>query len=117
MPNVPWTTLLNHFPTVLRAVDSLMETSRRNAAARDTAPALEALHHRVTALEDEQRAAAAVLKQLAEDASGLAQQVNTLTVASDAATATLRRLLLVANIAAVLALAACIGVILLWARG
>jgi len=117
MPNVPWTTLLNHFPTVLRAVDTLMETSRRNAAARDTAPVLDALNHRVTAIEEQQRAAAGVLKQIAEDASGLAQQVNTITVATETAAAALRRALVVAIIAAVLALAACIGVVVLWARG
>jgi hypothetical protein len=110
MPRVPWTSVLTQLPLLLRAVDGLIDSSARNNAVRETASAVEALHVRLGAVEDQQRASADLLKQLAES-------VNAVAVTADATARLLRRTLIVAWVGAGVALLALILVVVLWARG
>jgi hypothetical protein len=110
MPNLPWNLLLNQLPTVMRAVDTLIDTTQRRNAERDTTPKLESLAGRATALEDQQRVSADLLKQLAE-------HIGAVEMAAAGLSAQLRRVLIVASIATVLSLIGIVIGVLLWARG
>jgi multidrug resistance efflux pump len=114
MPNVPWNLLLNQLPTMMRAVDTLIETTSRRNAARDTGPAIESLQRRVAALEDEQRMSAELLKQLTEHIGAVEAAAQ---AAADTAAATLRRAMIVAAVAGVIAVVAVIIGVMSWVRG
>lgn len=110
MPKVPWSTLLSQLPLVMRAVDTLVDTVAIKNAARSAAPAIESLQARVTALEEQQRASADLLKQLAE-------HVNTVAVAAQETSAMLRRTLIMASVGSGLALVAFVMALWLLLRG
>jgi hypothetical protein len=110
MPKVPWNLLLNQLPTLLRAVDTLIDTTAKRNAVRDTAPALETLHKRMAAAEEQQQLSADLLKQLAEN-------INTVAQGAEESAATLRRMEIVTWTALGLALLACVIAIVAWVRG
>jgi hypothetical protein len=109
MPNLPWGFLLGQLPTVMRAVDALVDTTVRRNAARDTAPVLESLQNRVAHLEEQQRLSADLLKQLTEHVSAIA-------VAAEESSRLLRRAFLLAAIAAGLAVIALVIGVVAWIR-
>ncbi len=109
MPKLPWNLLLTQLPTVMRAVDTLIETTQRRNAARDSAPVIDALQQRVADIEEQQRASAELLKQLTEHVEAVA-------VASEASSRLLRQVLAVAIVAVVLALVACVIGVVVWVR-
>jgi len=110
MPNLPWNLLLNQLPTVMRAVDTLIETTSRRNAERDTLPKLDSLAARVSALEDQQRQSADLLKQLAE-------HIAAVETAADGLSTQLRRVFMVASVAGVLSLIGIVIGVLAWVRG
>ena len=110
MPNLPWNLLLNQLPTVMRAVDTLIDTTSRRNAERDTMPRLESLATRAAALEDQQRASADLLKQLAE-------HIAAVETAADGLSTQLRRVFIVASVAGVLSLIGIVIGVLAWVRG
>jgi hypothetical protein len=110
MPKLPWTVILSQLPTLMRAVDTFAESTARKNAERDTRPAIESLHKRIASLEDQQRASADLLKQLAE-------HVNTLAGAVQASSLALRRATVVGGVAAAVSLIALVLAIILWVRG
>jgi hypothetical protein len=109
MPKVPWNLLLHQLPTLMRAVDTLIDTTARRNAARDTAPVLETLHKRVAAMEEQQQLSADLLRQLAEN-------INTVAQGAEESARTLRRVEIVGWTALGLALLACLLAIVLWVR-
>jgi len=109
MPRVPWSSVLSQLPLLVRAVDGLIDSTVRTNAVRETASAVEGLHARLGAVEEQQRASADLLKQLAES-------VNAVAVTADATSRLLRRTLIVACVGAGVAVLALILVILLWVR-
>jgi len=109
MPGVPWTTVLNQLPLLLRAVDGLIDSTVRTNAVRQTASAVEELQVRLATAEEQQRASADLLKQLAES-------INAVAVAADGTSRLLRRTLVVASIAAGVAILALILAVVLWLR-
>jgi hypothetical protein len=110
MPTLPWGFLLGHLPTMVRAVDTLIDSTARRHAARETAPVLESLHQRVAQLEDQQRASAELLTQMAE-------RVNALAVAVDESSRLLRRATILAGVAVGLAALAVVLGAMAWIRG
>ncbi|HEX6007441.1 MAG TPA: hypothetical protein VFY80_05730 [Burkholderiales bacterium] len=69
---LPWGTILSQAPTVVDAANRLLSQTRRRPS--DEAPSgLDALHERIEALEEHDKADAAVMKQLAEEVAVLAQ--------------------------------------------
>ena len=110
MPKLPWNLILNQLPTLVRAVDTLIDSTSRRNAARDTVPALENLAQRLTAAEDEQRMSAGLLKQVAENVTAVA-------LAAEASAATVRRVQVIASAALVLALIAAVLAIVALVRG
>jgi hypothetical protein len=109
MPKVPWNLLLHQLPTLMRAVDTLIDTTARRNAARDTAPVLETLQKRVAAMEEQQQLSADLLRQLAEN-------INTVAQGAEESARTLRRVEIVGWTALGLALLACLLAIVLWVR-
>jgi len=109
-PRLPWGTVLSQLPLLLRAVDGLIDSTARSNAVRETVTAVEAAQVRLAAAEEQQRASAALLKQLAES-------VNAVAVTADATSRLLRRTLIVASVGAGVATLALILVIILWVRG
>ena len=110
MPRVPWSSVLSQLPLLVRAVDGLIDSTVRTNAVRETASAVEGLHARLVAVEEQQRASADLLKQLAES-------VNAVAVTADATSRLLRRTLIVASVGAGVAVLALILVVILWVRG
>jgi hypothetical protein len=110
MPRVPWTTVLNQLPLLVRAVDGLIDSTVRSNAVRETASAVELLQARLVAVEEQQRASADLLKQLAESVNAVAET-------ADATSRLLRRTLIVASVGAGVAILALILVVILWVRG
>jgi len=110
MPNVPWNLLLNHLPTLMRAADTLIDTTAKRNAARDTAPVLETLHKRLAAAEEQQQLSADLVKQLAEN-------INTVAQGAEESARMLRRVEMIAWTALGLALLACVIAIVAWVRG
>jgi hypothetical protein len=110
LPKIPWTTVVNQLPFLLRAVDGLIDSTVRSNAVRETATAVEGLQVRLSAVEEQQRTTADLLKQLAESVSAVA-------VAADGASRLLRRTLIVASIGAAVAILALVLVMVLWLRG
>lgn len=110
MPRVPWSSVLSQLPLLVRAVDGLIDSTVRTNAVRETASAVEGLHARLVAAEEQQRASADLLKQLAES-------VNAVAVTADATSRLLRRTLIVACAGAGVAVLALILVVILWVRG
>jgi len=110
MPNVPWSFLLTQLPTVMRAVDTLIETTARRNVMRDTGPLIESLEQRVAALEEQQRVSADLLKQVTEHVSAIA-------VAAEESSRQLRRLQNTVYAAGAVALVALVLGIVLWVRG
>jgi hypothetical protein len=110
MPNLPWNLLLNQLPTVMRAVDTLIDTTQRRNVERDTMPKLESLASRAASLEDQQRASAELLKQLTE-------HIGAVETAAAGLSAQLRRVLIVASIATVLSVIGIVIGVIAWVRG
>ncbi|HET7598087.1 MAG TPA: hypothetical protein VFK15_14230 [Burkholderiales bacterium] len=97
---LPWGTILSNAPTVVDAANRLLSQTRRRSDAGDGPPgALESLQARIAALEEHDRADAAVLKQLAEEVAALAR-------ASEVIALRMRLVLLLSLIALVAAVAA-----------
>lgn len=70
---LPWGTILSQAPTVVDAANRLLSQTRRRPPPSGSTGQLDALLQRIEALEEHDRADAAVLKQLAEEAAALAR--------------------------------------------
>lgn len=94
-----WTTILKQAPALIAAADALLVRTRQASAPGSAAGDLQALRQRVAEIEGQQRAQADLDKQLAD-------QINALVAAAQAAAATARQALLVAGIGTLLAVVA-----------
>jgi hypothetical protein len=99
---ISWTVILKHAPTILAAADALLARVKANDAGDRT----RSVDARLAELEDESRASAQLMRNMAE-------QINALTLAQERATRSARRGLALASAALVLAIAAVILAIVL----
>lgn len=70
---LPWGTILSQAPTVVDAANRLLNQTRRRHPESGAPGEFESLQERIAALEEHDRADAAVLKQLAEEVAVLAR--------------------------------------------
>lgn len=98
---IPWPLILKQGPTLLKAADALLATSRRRSVELTTASDVQALRHRLAELEEQQEAYAALVKQLTD-------HLNAVTVAAQASAVRARQSLILAAVGVVLALLACL---------
>ncbi|HEX6063048.1 MAG TPA: hypothetical protein VFZ04_02455 [Longimicrobiales bacterium] len=70
---LPWKTILSQAPTVVDAANRLLSQTRRRQSEPGSRNDLAALIERIEALEEHDRADAAVMKQLAEEVAQLAR--------------------------------------------
>lgn len=70
---LPWKTILTQAPTVVDAANRLLSQTRRRQAPPGGQTDLESLVERIEALEEHDRADAAVMKELAQEAAALAR--------------------------------------------
>ncbi|MGQ0749050.1 MAG: hypothetical protein ACT4PS_00800 [Betaproteobacteria bacterium] len=70
---LPWKTILSQAPTVVDAANRLLSQTRRRQSEPGRPNDLAALIERIEALEEHDRADAAVMKQLAEEVAALAR--------------------------------------------
>jgi hypothetical protein len=83
MPSIPWGTILKNAPAILGAADALLAQARRRTAATEVSGDLNVLRRRIVELDEQQRASAELVKQLAD-------QVNAMTLAAEQSAARLR---------------------------
>lgn len=96
---LPWKTILSQAPTVVDAANRLLSQTRRRQSEPGTQNDVAALIERIEALEEHDRADAAVMKQLAEEVATLAR-------ASQVVAMRARLVLFVAIISIVISMAA-----------
>ena len=101
MPSIPWGTILKNAPAILAAADALLLQSRRQAATTEAASDINALRQRVGELNEQQRASAELVRQLAD-------QLNAMTVAAEQSAAKLRIAYALAITGTLLGIAACL---------
>jgi len=70
---LPWGAILSQAPVVVDAANRLLAQTRRRRPDADAPAELASLQERVEALEEHDRADAAVMKQLAEEVAALAR--------------------------------------------
>jgi hypothetical protein len=70
---LPWRTILSQAPTVVDAANRLLSQARRKRVDAVGQDAVHTLLERIEALEEHDRADAAVMKQLAEEVAALAR--------------------------------------------
>ena len=80
----PWLTILKNAPAILAAADALLAHSRRRSANVGATNDVPALRKRIAELEEQQRAAADLVKQMAD-------QVTAMTVAAQQTAARARQ--------------------------
>lgn len=101
---VPWSTVLNQAPGVVEAANKLLTNSKRKKAELNTTNELEALRNRIAALEEQDQADAAVIKQLADEAANIAAATHIIAVRVRAAVLFAAAAILVAILALVMVL-------------
>jgi hypothetical protein len=102
MAGIPWGTILKNAPTLLAAADALLAQTRRRApAATEVTGDLQALRRRVAELDEQQRAAAELVKRLADE-------VNAMAMAAEASSTRLRHAYVMAIAGIILGVAGCL---------
>lgn len=91
---LPWGTILSQAPTVVDAANRLLSETRRKRVQPGSMSELETLKERIAALEEHDRADAAVVKQLAD-------QVADISRASQVVAVRIRMVLLISAVALV----------------
>ena len=100
MAGIPWATIIKSAPALLAAADALLlQTRRRNVT--EVSGDLNALRQRVAELDEQQRASAELVKQLAAQVSAMAQ-------AAQGSAAILRRAYMIAIAGTVLGAIGCL---------
>jgi hypothetical protein len=102
VPVISWTAILKHAPTILAAADALLTRVKANDAGDRT----RSVDARLAELEDESRASAQLMQNMAE-------QINALTLAHERAARSARHGLVLGIVASVLAIAGVILAIIL----
>lgn len=69
---LPWGTILSQAPTVVDAANRLLSRAGQRRGGAEAPPELASLLARIEALEEHDRADAAVMKQLADEVAALA---------------------------------------------
>jgi hypothetical protein len=106
MPSIPWGTILKNAPAILAAADALLVQTRRRAATTEVAGDVNVLRRRVAELEEQQRASAELVRQLAD-------QLNAMTQAAEQSASRLRVAYGFAILGTVLGIAGCLTALLL----
>jgi hypothetical protein len=101
MPSIPWKTILKNAPMLLGAADALLAQARQRSVATEIGGDVNVLRQHVARLEEQQRASAEVVRQLAD-------QVNAMTVAAEQSAARLRIAYALAITGTVLGIAGCL---------
>jgi hypothetical protein len=101
MPSIPWGIILKNAPALLAAADALLVQARRRTVATDVGGDLNALRRRVAELDEQQRASAELVRQLAD-------QVNAMTQAAEQSASKLRLAYALAITGTVLGIAGCV---------
>ncbi len=96
---IPWATILANAPAMVRAADALLSSARTGKAPVAASEEFQNLAKRIEALEKHDRADAELLKQIAD-------QIDTLTTATEVLAARQRWLLALGVVSAVLAIVA-----------
>jgi hypothetical protein len=73
MPQFPWKIILKNAPVIVAAAESLLNQSRQRAAATEATADTVALRRRVMELDEQQRASAELVRQLADQVNAMAQ--------------------------------------------
>jgi hypothetical protein len=77
---LPWKTIISQAPTVVDAANRLLSQTRRRQANSGNPNPHDALVERIEALEEHDRADAAVMKQLAEEVAALARAAQVMAI-------------------------------------
>lgn len=105
MPEIPWGTILKNAPAILAAAETLLVKARQRSATSETASDITALRKRVAELDEQQRASAELVRQLAD-------QVNAMTLAVEQGASRLRIAYAIAIAGVVLGIVACLMALL-----
>jgi hypothetical protein len=98
---ISWPMVLKQAPAVLAAADAMLERSRRRSGEHLASTDVEALRQRIAELEQQQQAAAVVVKQLAD-------HIDVVTLAAQASSVRTRQALILATVGVVVGLVACL---------
>ena len=98
---IPWPTILRQAPALLAAADALLARVRRRSVEQAAATDVQALRARIAELEQQQQAAADLVKQLTD-------QINAVAVAAQASEARVRQSLMLAAVGVGVGLVACL---------
>lgn len=101
MPEIPWGTILKNAPALLAAAETLLLQARRRPAASEVSGDINVLRKRIGELEEQQRASAELVKQLAD-------QMSAMTVAAEQSASRLRIAYGLAIAGTVLGIAGCL---------
>ncbi|HET9663048.1 MAG TPA: hypothetical protein VFP00_02385 [Burkholderiales bacterium] len=101
---LPWKTIISQAPTVVDAANRLLSQTRRKPPAPGSQSDFGTLVERIDALEEHDRADAAVMKQLAEEVAALARASQVIAVRM--------RLVLVLGVIAIVVSMVAIGLVL-----
>ena len=83
MAGIPWKTILKNAPMLLGAADALLAQARQRSVATEISGDITVLRQHVARLEEQQRASAELVKQLAD-------QLSAMTMAAEESAARLR---------------------------
>jgi hypothetical protein len=101
MAGIPWKTILKNAPMLLGAADALLAQARQRSAATEISGDINVLRQHVARLEEQQRASAELVKQLAD-------QLSAMTTAAEQSAARVRIAFGVAIAGTVLGIAGCL---------
>ena len=101
MPRIPWATILKNAPALLGAADALLAQTRQRSAATEITGDVNVLRRRVAEIDQQQRASAELVRQLAD-------QVNAMAAAAEQSAARLRIAYALAITGTVLGIAGCL---------
>jgi hypothetical protein len=98
---IPWGTILKNAPAILAAADALLVQARRRTVATEVSGDVSVLRRRVAELDEQQRASAELVRQLAD-------QVNAMTQAAQQSAARIRTAYAIAIAGMILGIAGCL---------
>jgi hypothetical protein len=101
MASIPWGTILKNAPAILAAADALLVQARRKTVATELSGDINVLRRRLVELDEQQRASAELVRQLAD-------QVNAMTAAVEQSAARLRVAYAIAIAGTILGAAGCL---------
>jgi hypothetical protein len=101
MPDIPWGTILKNAPAILAAADALLAQARQRSVPTEITGDVNVLRRRVAEIDQQQRASAELVRQLAD-------QVNAMAAAAEQSAARLRVAYALAIAGIVLGIAGCL---------